>query len=89
MSENPDNKMYIGFGPQAKMKVICEDTESANYGKEIELNMDARYLIPVQHQLRFVWQRGVGHEGQRILQQYQWSQEKGEFDWYDIPLVSE
>ena len=84
MSNNPDNENYIGLGPQSKMK----DSEGN------DLAMDTRYLIPAQHQLRFV-ERGVPTEDPavlkrvRILQQYQWSQELGTFGWYDIPSVSE
>lgn len=72
MSENPDNKYYVDLGPQSKQK----DSEGN------EINMDARYMIPVQHQLRF-----IKRDDSAILQQYQWCQDKGAFDWYDIPLV--
>jgi len=72
MSENPDNKNYIGLGPEA----------------------DDRYLIPVQHQLRFVSRAVVENSKEPvatrlILQQYQWCMEGGKFGWYDIPLATE
>jgi hypothetical protein len=84
MSENPDNEWYLGFGPQSKQLD----------GDGNEMNLDARYLVPTQHQLRFV-ERGVPTanpevlEKRRILQQYQWSAKDGKFDWYDVPLVTE
>lgn len=83
MSTNPDNNNHIGLGPQRKMIVDGE-----------EINMDQRYLIPTAGMLRFI-ERGVPTENEhvlkkvRILQQYQWSQELSEFDWFDIPLVDE
>ena len=89
--ENPDNKTYLGLGPQSKQ--VGSDGE--------ELSLDSRYLVPSTGMLRFV-ERGVPTENAqqsfprdenvlkrvRILQQYQWSTEAG-FDWYDIPLVTE
>lgn len=74
MSENPDNQTYLGLGPQSK--IVTDDGE--------ELDMDSRYLGAVQHQLRF-----IKRDGSAVLQQYQWSQELGRFDWFDIPLVDE
>lgn len=84
MGTNPDNKNYVDLGPQSKQL----DSE----GNEME--MDARYLIPVQHQLRFVIRaesqlpQGIVKDV-RILQQYQWSMEEGQFDWYDVPMVND
>ncbi|MHC4312587.1 MAG: hypothetical protein ACYSW3_09015 [Planctomycetota bacterium] len=84
MSTNPDNEHVIGLGPNEKMK----DSEGN------DMVMDMRYLIPEKGMLRFVSRAVVQDtEGpvatRLILQQYQWSAEKSEFDWYDIPLVDE
>lgn len=79
MSDNPDNKTYLGLGPQYKQEGTT---------------LDGRYLIPSQGMLRFV-EREVMDEASglagvhRILQQWQWCAETGEFNWYDIPLVGE
>ena len=83
MSTNPDNEHVIGLGPNEKMK----DSEGN------DMVMDMRYLIPDHGQLRFVQKTDTSDATHpvttRILQQYQWSAEKSEFDWYDIPLVDE
>lgn len=87
MNENPDNDSYLGLGPQRKM--MGEDKE----GNPIELALDQRHLIPTNGMLRFVERRETNvPEGSQvrvrfILQQYQWSAEEGDFDWYDVPLV--
>ena len=77
MTENPDNKDYVGLGPQTKTP---------------ETNMNSRYLIATPGMLRFV-NKIVDNHGTpakaRVLQQYQWSHTNGNYSWYDIPLVEE
>lgn len=85
MAENPDNKDYIGLGIQQMM--VVKDAET---GEEVGLKMEQRFLVPQQGMLRFV-EKEIDNHGTpalaRVLQQYQWSSEQGQFDWYDIPLV--
>ena len=75
MNENQDNDSIIGLGPQYQ-----------------ECGMDGRHLIPTQGMLRFIKRADPDDDGDIVkmvcnLQQYQWGAEKGDFDWYDIPLV--
>lgn len=78
MTTNPDNKDYIGLGPQYKQPGTT---------------LDGRYLVPEKGMLRFV-ERAVSDPEQerpklRILQRYEWSSTEGKFDWYDIELVTD
>ena len=77
MSENPDNKDYIGLGIQ---EAIPDTT------------LESRFLSPIQGMLRFV-EKEVDNHGTpakaRVLQQYQYSARDNRFNWYDIPLVEE
>lgn len=72
---NPDNKDYIGLGPQEKIP----DTP-----------LNSRFLTPTNGMLRFV-EKTVDNHGTpakaRVLQQWQYSANDNGFNWYDVPLV--
>lgn len=62
---------------------VNPDIEAERVRNKIIFEDDADRRVPTPGELRFI-KRDI-----RALQQYQWSQEDGKWDWYDIPLVSE